>query len=258
MNRVCLLMNFCALMVAPVSVQATVQEQWFNTANTWYEKQQYDSAIVYYTKIITSGLNNGDVYYNRGNAYYRTQQTGYAILDYEIAKKLSPHDNDIVANLRFAQRSIIDRVPEPKTSIIGQLLYRLHTLLTLQQQLWFLLVILAILSICFSTALFSSYNTRLWLIYAASLCLVFGLLVGLSSSVKVLYEEKNVYAIVLTKNLDAKNQPNGEKILFTAHEGTKFRIRKTVDTWSLVSLPNGVSGWIEHSQVGLIKVSKNQ
>jgi hypothetical protein len=33
--------------------------------------------------------------------------------------------------------------------------------------------------------------------------------------------------------------------LFTAHEGTKFRVRKRSDTWWLVSLPNGVSGWVK-------------
>jgi SH3-like domain-containing protein len=57
---------------------------------------------------------------------------------------------------------------------------------------------------------------------------------------------------VLVNSVDARNEPNGNKVLFTAHEGTRFRIRKEMADWYLVSLPNGVSGWIEKESVGKI------
>ena len=75
---------------------------------------------------------------------------------------------------------------------------------------------------------------------------------GGSIGFKIYESEKVAYAIVLTASLDARNEPDGATVLFTAHEGTKFRIRKTVDDWALVSLPNGVSGWVERKALGII------
>ncbi len=69
---------------------------------------------------------------------------------------------------------------------------------------------------------------------------------------KIYDAEKKKFVIVLEKTVDAKNQPDGSKVLFSAHEGTKFQIRKTKDSWSFVSLPNGVSGWVENSSLGHI------
>jgi len=75
---------------------------------------------------------------------------------------------------------------------------------------------------------------------------------GISTTVKIYELEKLSYAILLTPSSEARNEPDGSKVLFTAHEGTKFQIRKINGSWALVSLPNGVSGWIELKKLGKI------
>jgi hypothetical protein len=75
---------------------------------------------------------------------------------------------------------------------------------------------------------------------------------GISVGVKIYAAENISSAIVLSPSLDAKNQPDGNKVLFTVHEGTKFRIRKIIGDWALVSLPTGVSGWVQMSSIGVI------
>lgn len=242
----------CIIVLVCLNVSGAPVEQWFQTANSWYEKQSYDSAIVYYTKIIGAGIHNSDVYYNVGNAYFRQNQLGKAILFFEKAARLSPRDPDIQANLRFANQSIVDRIPKPKLSLFVQVLSRLHSLFSLKQQLWILLTVLCIVSGCFITGLFVSHDFRLWLIYLGSLCMCIGVCIGFSVGLKIFFEEKKTYAIVLEKSVDAKNQPNGDKILFTIHEGTKLILRSTVEGWSLISLPNGVSGWVENRTFGSI------
>jgi len=69
---------------------------------------------------------------------------------------------------------------------------------------------------------------------------------------KIFQSEKVGYAILLEPSADAKNEPDGAKIIFSAHEGTKFLIRKSLEGWSLVSLPNGLSGWVENKALGKI------
>ncbi len=235
-----------------IEMLAAPTQLWFEKASSFYENQQYDSAVVYYEKVLDAGTINSDVLYNLGNTYYRLDKLGHAILHFERALKLSPRDADVIANLRFAKLNIVDRVPEPDRGFLENLLWYLHTLVPLTAQLWLLLIALFLLSLAFAWGLYASHNVRLWLIYFSVL---FGVIIGLFSfSVgKKIYDiEKTRYAIVLEKTVDAKNAPEGDKVLFTVHGGTKFQIQKSQDNWSFVSLPNGVSGWVDNTTLGEI------
>jgi hypothetical protein len=218
---------------------------WLQRGNEAYENQQYDSAAAYYRRIIDAGVHNSAVYYNLGNACFRQNKKGLAILNYERAKELAPNDPDINANLTFASMHIVDRVPRPERSLFESVLWRLHTLLPPGVQLRVLLGLLFAAAGLYSIALFASRNLRLWLVYLGSLLAVVILFVGISTGLKIYEAERVDYAIVLEQAVDARNQPEGQTVLFTAHEGTKFRVRKRSDTWWLVSLPNGVSGWVK-------------
>ena len=118
--------------------------------------------------------------------------------------------------------------------------------------MWILLVLLFYISLSFTIGLFTSHNIRLWLIYTASLCVIISGMFCFSIGKKIYDAEKMKLAVVIEKSVDAKNQPDGSKILFTVHEGTKIQIRKTKGNWCFVSLPNGVSGWVESSSLGHI------
>lgn len=227
-------------------------ESWFEKANEFYEQSVFDSAVVYYEQILEEGFTNATIHYNLGNSYYRTGEIGPAILQYEKALKLDPGDPDIRANLRFANRNIVDRIPAPERGFVGTMIHRLHTVLPLGAQLWLLFSLLTLTAILYSLWLFASHNARLWLVYLSGLCIILLVIVGTSTGIRVYQRENIRYAVVLSNDIDALNGPNGNKVLFTAHEGTKFRIRKVVEEWSLVSLPNGVGGWVRNSTLGRI------
>ena len=56
---------------------------------------------------------SAELYYNLGNAYYRTENITRAVLNYERALLLSPGDADIRFNLQLARSKTIDKiVPE--------------------------------------------------------------------------------------------------------------------------------------------------
>jgi tetratricopeptide (TPR) repeat protein len=253
MKRNCTLSRVLA--VAACVCGATVAapaDLWFEQANRFYEQMAYDSAACYYEKIVESGTSSSAVHYNLGNAYFRQDKIGLAMLHYEKALRLAPNDEDIKANISFAGLNIVDRVPEPERTFLDALLFRLHTLFSLHTQLWMLFGALLVLSLLFSAALFASHNVRLWLVYLSSLLILLTATLGVSVGVKIHHEENMSYAIVLATSVDARNQPEGNTVLFTAHEGTKFRVRRTVDEWCLVSLPNGTSGWVEYEALGKI------
>ncbi|MBD3392298.1 MAG: tetratricopeptide repeat protein [Chitinivibrionales bacterium] len=243
---------FLILALAAAQMPAAPVEQWFETANSAYRKQEYDTAGAYYEKILDTGLRNAAVFFNLGNVYYRKNKIGLAVLYYEKARELAPTDPDVLANIRFARKHIVDRVPEPARGFVDTIVWRLHTWLTLHAQLWVVWIMLAALSAMFCTGLFVSRNARLWLMYLACLAGLVTILLGISAGIKIYQKENTRKAVVLEKAVDARNQPDGGKILFTAHEGTTFRIRKQNGDWYLVSLPNGVSGWVEIASLGEI------
>ncbi|NLG17858.1 MAG: hypothetical protein GX556_11045 [Fibrobacter sp.] len=242
------------LMVAGLlaAAQAAPVASWFEKANQFYADQQYDSASTYYEKIVQSGVNNSTVYYNFGNACYRLKKIGLARLYFEKAARLAPGDQDITTNIRFVNSNIVDRIQEPQRGFLENIIWQMHILLSLKAQLWLSFCLLFAISVLISSCFYLSGNARLWLIYLSVLLALCLSLVGLSMGFKIYELEKVSYAIVLSPSTDARNQPDGNKILFTAHEGTKFRIRKTEGAWSLVNLPNGFSGWVENKDLGKI------
>ena len=76
----------------------------FNEANDLFISKKYKKSIELYEKIIDSGQENSTVFYNLGNAYYRSGDIGHAIWAYKHANKFSPRDKDIIHNLKIARQ----------------------------------------------------------------------------------------------------------------------------------------------------------
>src|SRR4051812_23060816 len=75
-----------------LGVNANSFDLTLDSANTAYSKGNYDKAITLYERILNNGLEAPELYFNLGNAYYKTNAVGLSILNYERAKKLKPHD----------------------------------------------------------------------------------------------------------------------------------------------------------------------
>jgi len=248
-----------AVLTAPAAVSAATDaalcNEWFQKANTLYEASAYDSALAVYAKIVDAGVKNVAVYYNMGNCYHRLMKPGMARLYYEKAAVLSPNDPDIEANINFITSIIVDRQASGdarESDFLTSVFYGIHTLLPLNIQLIAVCGLLFLLAVIASAMLFKRGLARLWLAYGAALCALLIIVVGTSAVYKIYAMESKQYAIILSASIDAKNQPSGDQTLFTAHEGTKLQIRKTVGEWSLVSLSNGASGWVTTSALGKI------
>ncbi len=240
------------LATAVARVGAAPVDHWFDQGNRFYQQEQYDSAETYYRKAVDAGVVNAALYYNLGNACFRQARTGEAILFYERARLLAPTDPDIEHNLRFARANIVDRIPEPERGFLEVVLRAFHVSMTLRTQLWVCTALLLAIAVIIALALFVSRNLRLWLTYLVVLTLFAFAAVGVSVALKIHTAERVVRAVVLEPAADAYNAPQGDKVLFVAHEGTTVHIRQTMGDWCLVSLPNGVSGWVMHAILGEI------
>ena len=86
MKRVILFLSFILSLASVVLAQSDVLKQ----ANTLYSKGNYADAAKVYEKLLAGQGVAPELYFNLGNAYYKSSETGKAILNYERALRLSP------------------------------------------------------------------------------------------------------------------------------------------------------------------------
>jgi tetratricopeptide (TPR) repeat protein len=82
---------------------ALAADEDFAKANQFYSAKAYDSALVLYKSIEGTGVESAELNFNIGNCYFKSGDIGRAVVYYLRAKRLSPGDDDIKANLAFAR-----------------------------------------------------------------------------------------------------------------------------------------------------------
>ena len=87
-----------------------------------YSRGNYQQAIRDYEELLKQ-TKSADLYYNLGNAYYRTDNITQAVLAYERALLLSPGDDDIRFNLQMARSKTIDKIT-PRSEMFFVTWYR--------------------------------------------------------------------------------------------------------------------------------------
>lgn len=223
-------------------------------ADSAYVNGNYQQAIAQYEALLKNGA-SAELYYNLGNAYYRTENITRAVLNYERALLLSPGDRDIRFNLQLARSKTIDKiVPESEMFFITWY-HALVNLMSVDGWARMAIISLALVIILFLLYLFSE---PIWLrkigFFGGFLLLLFFVLSNLFA-----YQQKQnlLYrkgAIVIAPSVTVKSTPaqNGTD-LFILHEGTKVTIIDgAMSDWKEIRLADGKEGWIERKRIELI------
>jgi tetratricopeptide (TPR) repeat protein len=228
----------------------------FDEGNTLYEKGQYDSCAAVYEKVLSMGYHDARVYYNLGNAHFRQKQIGAAILDYEKAKLLDPADRDAQNNLQFARAATLDKIVPPEEGFFARILSSLHNALSVSAQAALVLAFLYLFSFLLILHFLAGGRAREFTRPAALVLFILFVPLAVSFSIKVSQEGTTREAVVLLNQVNAVNEPDGSQTLFTVHEGTKFRLHRKVGAWYFASLENGLSGWVNESDLGVIEINE--
>ena len=89
---------------------ASDPDKLWDQANTAYINNDFPTAISLYETILSSGRQSGKLYYNLANAYFKEQEIGRAILNYNRALRLNPGNEDIRYNLQVAEKMTKDHI----------------------------------------------------------------------------------------------------------------------------------------------------
>lgn len=98
------------LLVQFLVLGAYAQDAAIKEAESAYAKEDYSKAIELYEGLLKSNGESAAIYYNLGNAYYKSGKTAPAILNYERALLLEPGDSDIRFNLQMARQKSVDKI----------------------------------------------------------------------------------------------------------------------------------------------------
>ena len=223
----------------------------FRQAEEHYQQERYAEAIEIYESIRASGVEDGVLYYNLGNAYFKSGRLGFAILSYERARKLLPGDEDVRANLGFAGTLVSGGLePPPLPLAIGWVvdLYQRTGPGPLAQALSLAFLIGGSAVTLLLLDRWPGARTATLVVLAGSA--VVALLAGASLFAKVRAESNRIEAVVVTENAYVRSGP-GESSprLAEIHEGLKLRILGEREGFFQVSLANGLTGWVPREQV---------
>ena len=238
------------LMLLPMIANAATKAD----ADSAYVNGNYQEAIKVYESLLKQG-ESAELYYNLGNAYYRTENITRAVLNYERALLLSPGDGDIRFNLQIARSKTIDKIV-PESEMFFVTWYRsLVNIMSVDGWGRMALVSLALVIVLFLVYLFSA---RVWVqkvgFFGGGILLVvfvFSNFFAWQQRQQLLNREG---AIVVAPSVTVKSTPaqNGTD-LFILHEGTKVVITDgSMKSWREIRLADGKKGWIESKKIELI------
>ena len=220
-------------------------------ADSAYVRGQYQQAIKDYEELLKQGA-SADLYYNLGNAYYRTENITRAVLNYERALLFSPGDRDIRFNLQIARSKTIDKIV-PESEMFFFTWYRsVVNLMSVDAWACLSLLSLALVIVLLLVYLFSE---RLWLRKIGFFGGVVLLILFVMGNVFAWQQRQNLMerkgAIVMVPSVAVKSTPaKSGTDLFILHEGTKVLISdRAMKGWKEIRVADGKEGWVESHQI---------
>lgn len=236
------------------NVQAIDNKSLLDSAANYYSNNQFEKAIAAYEQILKNGYEASELYYNLGNAYFKSNKIALAIVNYERANKMAPGDEDILFNLNMANTFIVDKMEMMPEFFLNSWRSGFGRLLTPNQ--WaFLSLMVFIGALGLILVFFLSGKTLLRKISFWSGILLLSLtLVTFTTARKqkwILVHEPE--AVVVTPSVVVKSAPaeTGTE-LFLIHEGLKVKITDELGGWSQIKISNGNKGWIKQTDVVVI------
>ena len=223
-------------------------------ADSAYARQQYQQAIKDYEELLHDGV-SAELYYNLGNAYYRTDNITRAVLNYERALLLSPGDGDIRFNLQMARSKTIDKIT-PESEMFFVTWY--HALVNIMSVDGWARTALVSFALAIVLALAYLFSARIWVRKVGFFGGLAFIAVFILANLFAYQQRQELVirtgAIIISSAVPVKSTPSKSGTdLFILHEGTKVEITDgTMRGWKEIRVADGKEGWIETSKIEII------
>jgi tetratricopeptide (TPR) repeat protein len=217
-----------------------------------YKEDRFAEAAAAFSKIADEGIINGKLFYNLGNAYLKNGDIGNAMLWYERALKLLPHDPDLKFNYEYAQSLTKDEKGD-KDLPLFRILFFWKYLLSQTQIQWTAIIFNLIFWSLMAARVIrrkNRFQTISHVILALGLIFTF-------TAVYNDYEANFIKeAVILPARVSIRSGLTDDATeLFVLHAGAKVKIDKEKDDYIRISYSEGKIGWIKKTDAGVIFIN---
>jgi tetratricopeptide (TPR) repeat protein len=233
-------------MTGILSLAAQTPEERYAEAGELYGSGDYSGAAAMYRQLFEEGFRNADLFYNAGNAFYKSGDNASAILFYERAKLLSPADEDIDYNLQIARSRLTDRFETvPQLFFVRwldfvSLLSSTNTWAVLALVMFIAALLLAVIFLTKSRA--HGRLLSFWLSLASFLLALLMISLAVRNNALVNHNPKAVITCSIVTGRSAPGETGNE--LFVLHSGTTVTVEQELGAFREVRLPDGNKGWV--------------
>jgi len=227
--------SLCALSISSLSAQADPD---FAKANRDFAQGHFKEAISGYEALIRDGQWTANVFYDLGNAYFRTGDFGRAILNYERALALAQHHPEATANLQIARDEAHALELQPSWP------ERYLQFATVNQYSVTAAVAFWVAAFCLAALIFTPRRS------AATISLLLVMVLVFAGAIFAIWQVErgskgNALAIVTGKDVQARLATAGTaNAVLALPPGSEVKILSTRGDWTYVALPNNLRGWI--------------
>ena len=212
-----------------------------------YSQRRFNDAMVIYEHVIDENGGSVELYYNLGNAAYRSNNLGKAILNYERALRMNPADEDVKANLEFVQSKIKDEVAEQYEVFFVKWMRDFCNLIGVDNWtiIGFVSFVMALLAILY--ILFNKTGKRNLAIAVIAVSLFVAIFANIAAYNMYNGLTDKSYAIIIKEEVALKSTPdNSGVVLIKVHEGRKVKIvDDAMKEWKEIDLEDGKIGWVK-------------
>lgn len=272
LNRIMLWFSFFVLsLFLKSSAHATLSQQeiselftqaneMFHQANTAAAgdsekaKDLYLKSIMRFEKIIKEGgVQNGELYYNIGNAYFRMKDLGRAILNYRRAYQFLPNDPNLQQNLSYARKLRKDKVEETqKTKVFKSLFFWHYDISTSVRILLFSIAFI----ITWGMAAVRIYFRKPFFRWGGFVSAVIALLLASSLLVEGYTQRMLRPGVIIDEEITArKGNSKTYEPSFTEplHAGLEFNLIEERGNWYFIELSDSRKCWVPKESTELMR-----
>jgi tetratricopeptide (TPR) repeat protein len=246
---------FCSFFLINLSATTTIKttksdtNSYFEKANKFYEKSQFQNALEIYKNLYSQGLVSTDLLYNISNSYYKIGKIGYSYVFIERAFRLSPRDEDIKYNRKFIL-SLLGQKSNPLDILIS--VFSINELIFIGLFFYCVLFLFLIFGIFFE--IFAVNRTWYWL-KMINLFIVIFMTVWIFFVYQIEYKDQ--LGVSISQDVPVYASPDiASKAIFTMPEGKKFiieKIEKYDTNWCAIYIQDkSLKGWIKKENMEIL------
>ena len=242
------------LLLLLLAAPAGADDDLFARAGKDYADRNYDAAIAKYEQLVKSGVRHEDLFYDLGNAYFRSAEAGQpnrlgrAILAYERALAMAPGFDDARYNLEVARDVVGQRYGQDKVkdAAADPLWVRTATYLPLATLSWIFFVLdVVFFAVLIALRFLPTGFLRTGLLVMETFAGIGVVAIGVLLGAQVYFLESVHMGVVTADEIVMREGPDasrreGPKL----HAGHRAEILREDHGWARLRLANKVEGWV--------------